>query len=66
MEEINQEIPIVQQRESIKLSKMSKGFNWELKLLPIKNEEGETLGVADIERLEELNNEMKKRFGGLE
>lgn len=49
-DEIN--IPMIEQKESIKLMKMSKGFQWEIKLLSL-----------DIDRLEQLNNEMKKRFG---
>jgi hypothetical protein len=44
--------PIIEQKESIKLSKMSKAYQWEIKLLSL-----------DIDRLEQLNNEMKKRFG---
>lgn len=39
--------------ESIKLTKNSKGYNWEVRLLEV-----------DIDRLEELNNEMLNRFGG--
>ena len=42
----------IQQSESIKLSKMSKGYNWEIKLLEI-----------DLDRLEKLNNDMVERFG---
>ena len=42
----------VQQKESVKLIKNTKGFNWEIKLLEI-----------DLDRLEKLNNEMQSKFG---
>jgi len=51
---MTEEIPIVQQTESIKLAKMSKGFNWEIKILGV-----------DIDRLEKLNQEMSMRFGSM-
>jgi len=53
---INQSI--IEQKESIKLMKMSKGYNWEIKLLPMDS----FIGKTDVDRLEELNNEIKKRF----
>jgi hypothetical protein len=52
MEEQN----IIQQKESIKLKKNSKGYNWEIKLLD-----------EDIERqiikLERLNKLMEEKYG---
>ena len=42
---------IQEQKESIKLIKNSRGYNWEIKLLDL-----------DLKRLEELNNEMKAKF----
>ncbi len=42
--------------ETIKLSKMSKGYNWEIKLVD----------KIDVDRLEQINTEMMKRFGSLE
>ena len=42
---------VIEQTEGIKLMKMNKGYNWEIKLLNL-----------DIEHLEALNNEMVKRF----
>ena len=51
---MSEEIPIVVQVEGIKLMKMSKGYNWEIK----------TIGL-DIDKLEKLNQEMSMRFGGL-
>ena len=41
----------VEQKESVKLVKNTKGFNWEIKLLEI-----------NLDRLEQLNNDMKRRF----
>lgn len=46
---------MIQQSESIKLMKMSKGYQWEIKLLSL-----------DIDRLEQLNKEMVKRFTNAE
>jgi len=45
------ELLIVEQKESIKLVKNTKGYNWEIKLLEI-----------DLNRLETINNDMVKRF----
>ena len=42
----------VEQKESIKLIKNSRGMNWEIRLLSL-----------DLDELERLNNEMIKRFG---
>ena len=53
---------ILSDQEFIKLSKMSKGYNWELKIL--EGENGITLNT--IKRLEDLNTEMMKKFGSLE
>ena len=39
--------------EGLKLSKNTKGYNWEIKLKEL-----------NIDKIEELNNEMIKRFGG--
>jgi hypothetical protein len=39
------------QSNSIKLTKNTKGYFWEIKVLDL-----------DIDKLEKLNNEMKKRF----
>ena len=55
---MNEEIKI-EQKESIKLSKMSKGYNWEIKLLA-----GES-GIIDtqLERLEKIDKEMQEKWG---
>ncbi len=42
----------VKQEPSIKLTRNSKGYNWQIKILEI-----------DIDRMERLDNEMKKRWG---
>lgn len=43
---------IPEARESLKLFKNTKGYNWEIKTLDI-----------DINRLVKLNNELKEQFG---
>lgn len=49
------EEPIYEQKEKIKLSKMTKGFNWEISLLG--NPE------FNLERLKKINEEMRKNYG---
>ena len=52
-------IPI--QKENVKLSKMSKGYNWEIRLV------GDDKINSDlIERLDKLNEQMKDKFGSSE
>jgi hypothetical protein len=47
------ETPQIEQKESIKLTRGQRGgCGWEIKILSL-----------DIDRLEQLNNEMIKRFG---
>ena len=46
-------VNIIKPTEVLKLMKMSKGYQWEIKLLNL-----------DVNRLEEINKEMEKRFGG--
>ena len=48
---MDEQHPITEQKESIKLIKNSKGYNWEIKLLEL-----------DIEKLEKLNKEMEMKF----
>jgi len=55
MEEIN-----LEQRERIKLSKMSKGYQWEISLL---NTKGKEINDSDIRRLDELNKLMVEKYG---
>ena len=60
MEEINK---IIEQRESVKLSKMSKGYQWELKIL---NVVGKQINDEDIRRLDSLNKIMVEKWGNKE
>jgi len=53
----------IEQRESIKLVKNSRGYNWELKIL---NVSGKQINDEDIRRLDGLNEELKKRYGSNE
>ncbi len=50
MEEANN-LPEIEQKESLKLVKNTKGYNWEIKLLEI-----------NTNRLEEINNIMVSKF----
>ncbi|MFW6047224.1 MAG: hypothetical protein ACOCP4_05510 [Candidatus Woesearchaeota archaeon] len=47
-------------RESIKLIKNSKGYNWEIKIL---NPTGEALTSSDIDRIKKLDEECKQKWG---
>jgi len=52
---------ITQQRESVKLLKMSKGFNWEIKVMgdPFMDDEA-------MKKLHDLNTELEGRYGNQE
>jgi len=51
------EQPIIEQKESVKLSKMSKGnYNWEIKLLGNTEEQ--------LERLKKINDDLNREYGG--
>jgi len=60
---MNEEVIKPEQKESIKLCKMSKGYNWEIKLLgnPVLDS-----GVTKM--LEDLDKDLRERFlkGGAE
>ena len=43
--------PMVEQKESVKLFRNSKGYTWEIRLIEI-----------DLDRLEKIDNDMKTRF----
>lgn len=47
--------PIIQQKESIKLMKMSKGYNWEIRVIDDDIEK-------QMERLERIDKELKARY----
>jgi len=49
----------IEQREGIKLMRMSKGYQWEIKLLGNPNLSAETLII-----LEDLDNKLRKKFIG--
>lgn len=46
--------PMQEQKESIKLIKNSKGYNWEIRILSL-----------EVEAIEKLNTQMMERFGGI-
>ena len=56
----------IEQIETIKLMKMSKGYQWELKVIPMEagaeTEASKRLCFTDIDRLELLNKELERRF----
>ena len=45
----------IEQKERVKIFKMSKGYNWEISLLGPPEEQ--------LERLDKINNELKKKYG---
>jgi len=49
---------IIKETETIKLVKNTKGYNWEIKILPTSK----TLGDTDLNRLESLNKDIRRRF----
>jgi hypothetical protein len=52
---------ITEQKESIKLIKGQKdNYGWEVKILPIN---GLTLSQEDLDRLNNLNNQLKLTYG---
>jgi hypothetical protein len=53
-----------EQRESVKLMKMSKGYQWEIKIFAKNNAENENprISLIDIERLDELNKKMIEKW----
>jgi hypothetical protein len=53
-----------EQRESVKLMKMSKGYQWEIKIFGKKTLENENprISLIDIERLDELNKKMIEKW----
>ena len=44
---------LMEQKESIKLERNSKGYNWSIRLIDI-----------DLDRLEKINNQMIEKYGG--
>ena len=65
---MNDEPIITQQTESVKLMKMSKGYNWEIKLIgdvPLDDVHSR-IGPDEITRLGILNNQLQNKYGGEE
>ena len=52
-----QTMPMIEQKESIKLIKNSKGYNWEIKLTDGLHIE------KQLKRLDEINKELEKLYG---
>jgi len=52
-------MPIVEQKESIKLTKNSKGYNWEIKIIDFDKKGIESY----FERLEKINDFMVLKYG---
>ena len=51
---------VLDQKESIKLMKMSKGYQWEIKVLH------ELVGAETLERLKQIDKVLRETYGGLE
>lgn len=56
---INEQITM-EIKESIKLLKMSKGYNWEIKIIPLG---GAILSQEALERLRMIDNDLRKTYG---
>ena len=56
METEHPNIIIPEQKESLKLFKLTKGFNWEIKLVG-------NVDDIQIERLKKLNQKMEEEYG---
>jgi hypothetical protein len=52
-----------EQKESIKLMKMSKGYQWEIKIIPGDSEFPLHITNTDLERLKRLNDLIIKDYG---
>ena len=48
----------IQQKESVKLIKNTRGYSWEIKLLG-----NDIISDFEIKRLEQLDKELKEKFG---
>lgn len=49
-------------KESIKLEKNTKGYNWSIRITPIN---GTALSEEDLKRLEGLNDKLVVTYGGM-
>ena len=59
---INEDVPQVEQKEYIKLMKMSKGYQWEIKILA-KAENNVQLANSDLIKLDDINKIMVDKYG---
>lgn len=50
--------PMFESKEGIKLTKNTKGYSWELRIIAI-----DKLSLEDITRLRELNDKMEEQYG---
>ena len=64
--ETNERLPneLIEQRESLKLIKNSRGYNWEIKLIP--GSFGHETQEQHVDRLIKINNKMVLEFGSSE
>lgn len=58
-EEFEEQSERAEQKESVKLIKTSRGYNWQLRLLPL----GACLDDKDLERLSKLNLKLANEYG---
>jgi len=57
MENIEQQAVTIEQKDSIKLTKNSKGYNWEIRI--VANE-----GVDLLKQIEFVDKELRAKYGG--
>jgi len=50
-----------EQKDYVKLSKMSKGYNWEIKILAVDQEVG--FGVGELNRIESIDERLRLKYG---
>lgn len=55
-EQKQQDHPLIEQKESIKIIKNTKGYNWEIKI------HSDLLTNFDIERLEKIERQLQNKF----
>ena len=49
------------QKEVVKISKNTRGYNWEIKVIS----EGKQLNSKDLERLRNIDMQMRNEYGGI-
>jgi hypothetical protein len=66
--DLSLDTPNIEQAESLKIIKNSRGYNWEIKIFPRGSDDWGDLKANDdlwLARMEFLNNAMMIRFGSL-